>query len=210
MFGYMLLHERRILARLAAQQDERWDNTLTGTLRGKIIGLLGVGSIGAHLARTARHFNMQVRGYTRSSEDSPDVQAYFHGDRLLEFASQLDYLVCVLPGTDHTRRLVDARVLAALPARAWLFNIGRGDTVDETALAEALQTGRLAGAVLDVFQQEPLPPGHVFWRTPNLFITSHTAAPSFPSDITRLFVENYWRFLHGEMLNYRIDFERGY
>ena len=210
VLGYLLLHERRILARLSAQQAGQWDNTLTGTLRGKTIGLLGVGSIGAHLASTAHHFGMQVRGFTRSSQESPYVQTYYHGDQLLEFAAGLDYLICILPNTNETRHMVNAQLLAALPAHALLINVGRGDTIDEAALAEALHAGRLAGAVLDVFQQEPLPPKHVFWHTPNLFITSHTAAPSFPSDIAGLFIENYLRCLRGETLNYRVEFERGY
>ena len=89
-------------------------------------------------------------------------------------------------------------------------NPGRGGSVDEAALADALQNGRLAGAVLDVFQQEPLPPDHVFWRTPNVIITSHTAALSFPPDIAPVFIENYRRWIAGEPLPYRVDFERGY
>ena len=85
-----------------------------------------------------------------------------------------------------------------------------GSAGAEAALAEALFAGRLAGAVLDVFQREPLPPDHIFWRTPNLLITSHTAAPSFPADITALFVENYHRYLRGEPLRYQVSFSLGY
>src|SRR6185295_5739674 len=96
----------------------RWDPTPPGTLRGKQIGLLGVGSIGAALAKTAKHFGMRVKGYTRSSEDSADVDAYFHGDDLTAFAADLDYLVSVMPNTASTRHLVDATLLAALPPRA--------------------------------------------------------------------------------------------
>src|SRR5207249_2283761 len=109
-----------------------------------------------------------------------------------------------------TRRLVDRALLAALPARAVFVNPGRGSVVDEMALADALTTGRLAGAVLDVFETEPLPSDHMFWRTPNLIITSHTAALSAPEDIAPVFVENYHRMLAGETLRYRVDFERGY
>ena len=77
-------------------------------------------------------------------------------------------------------------------------------------LAEALQRGRLAGAVLDVFQHEPLPPDHIFWRTPNVMITSHTAALSEPADIAPVFIDNYRRLIAGEPLKYQVDFERGY
>jgi len=213
VFAYLLAHERRILEKHASQAAGRWDPRPPGTLRGKTLGLLGVGTIGAALARTAKHFGMRVHGYTRASADSPDVDRYFHGamDAQREaFASDLDYLVSIMPATKDTRHLVDADLLRALPPRAVFVNPGRGGVVDEAALAAALQEGRLAGAVLDVFQQEPLPPDHVFWKTPNLIITSHTAALSFPEDIAPLFIDNYKRLLAGEPLKYRVNFELGY
>jgi phosphoglycerate dehydrogenase-like enzyme len=153
---------------------------------------------------------MTVRGYTRASRGCPHVDAYFHGAQLADFAQGLDYLVCVLPNTAATRGLVDADLLARLPAHALLINAGRGSAVDEAALCNALRAGQLAGAVLDVFQQEPLPPEHPFWSTPNLLITSHTAGPSFPEEIARVFIENYQHYLAGEALKYRVDFTLGY
>ena len=209
VFGYLLLHERRVLQRLENQRKHQWDRTITGTLRGKTLGLLGVGSIGAHLAGTAKRFGMTVHGYTRGSEACPEVDAWFHAD-LPSFAAGLDYLVSVLPGTPATRHILNAQVLEALPAGALLVNVGRGAAVDEAALAAALRAHKIAAAVLDVFEQEPLPPEHFFWETPNLFITSHTAAPSLPEDIARVFIENYHLYRKGEALKYRVDFERGY
>jgi phosphoglycerate dehydrogenase-like enzyme len=209
IFGYLLLYERNILQHLESQKQNRWNNLLTGTLRGKTLGLMGVGSIGMHVAGTAKHFGMTVRGFTRASEDCADVDAYFHAD-LPAFAAGLDYLVNILPNTRETRQLIDASVLAALPAHALFLNVGRGSAVDESALTQALNTGRLRGAVLDVFQQEPLLPDHIFWRTPNLLITSHTAAPSFPKDIAALFIDNYRLYIDGKPLKYQVDFERGY
>ncbi len=210
VFGYMIARERLMFEKYAAQQAGRWDPTPPGALRGKQIGLLGVGSIGAALAATAKHFGMRVKGYTRGSEGCADVDAYFHGDDRIAFANDLDYLVSVMPNTAGTRRLVDAVLLAALPPRAVFINPGRGSVVDERALADALQNGRLAGAVLDVFEQEPLPADHVFWRTPNVLITSHTAALSVPEDIAPVFVDNYRRWTAGEPLRYQVDFEAGY
>jgi phosphoglycerate dehydrogenase-like enzyme len=210
VFSYLLAHERRIFERYQAQKDRRWDGSVTGTLRGKTIGLLGVGSIGAHLAGTAKHFGMTIRGYTRASEACPDVDAYFHGADLLAFAKGLDYLVSVLPNTAETRHIVDVDLLSALPAHAIFVNVGRGSAVHESALVQALEKVKIAGAVLDVFEQEPLPEAHPFWSTPNLWITFHTSAPSFPADITRLFVENYHRFMNGQELIYQVDFARGY
>jgi phosphoglycerate dehydrogenase-like enzyme len=91
VFAYLLAHERRVLEKYAAQQAGRWDPAPPGTLGGKQIGLIGVGSIGATLARTAKHFGMRVKGYTRASEDCPDVDAYFHGNGRAAFASDPDY-----------------------------------------------------------------------------------------------------------------------
>ena len=210
VFGYLLMLERKILPRFEAQREGRWDTTLPGTLRGKTLGLVGVGSIGAHLAATGRHFGMRVHGYTRSSRDCRDVDRYFHGGDKAAFARDLDYLVATLPNTDQTRAIVDREMLAALPSRAVVVNVGRGRTVDEAALADALTAGRLAGAVLDVFAEEPLPAASPFWTTPHTYVTGHTSAPSFPADIVSVFVENYRRFHAGQPLHYRVDFERGY
>jgi phosphoglycerate dehydrogenase-like enzyme len=210
VFSYLLAHERKIIPRLDAQREGRWDSTLPGTLHGRTLGLVGVGSIGAHLAATAKHFGMTVRGYTRSSEDSPDVDQYFHGVGKSAFARGLDYLVAVLPNTPGTRRIVDAEMLRELPPHAVVVNAGRGDTLDTEALIHALEQRQLAAAVLDVFEEEPLPEAHPLWRTPGVFITSHTAAPSFPADIVGVFVENYRRYVRGEPLHYQVDFDRGY
>ena len=163
-----------------------------------------------HLAQTAKHFGMTVRGYTRSSESCPEVDGYFHGEALLDFAKGLDYLVSVLPNTSETRHIVDASLLNALPLHALFINVGRGSALDESALIEALTTKKIAGAVLDVFEHEPLPKEHPFWNTPNLLITFHTSAPSLPNEIAQLFIENYHRFLNSEELMYRVDFSRGY
>ena len=213
VFAYLLARERKIFERRASQDAGRWDPAPPTRLRGKQLGLLGVGTIGAAIASTAKHFGMRVKGYTRVSEDSVDVDEYFHaplGPAAVAFASDLDYLVSVMPDTKATRHLISDAVLRALPPRAVFVNPGRGGVVDEAALAAALQEGRLAGAVLDVFEREPLPADHVFWRLPNVHITAHTAALSAPPDIAPIFIDNYRRLLRDEPLRYRVDFERGY
>lgn len=225
VFGYMLAYEKRIFERFKAQHAKKWDRFESGLLRGKTLGLLGVGSIGAHLAGTAKHFGMTVWGYTRESETSKCVDRYFHpadmesdglpsaqeqAPAIQKFAKGLDYLVVILPRTKDTDRIVDANLLEALPPHAVLINVGRGNAVDEFALAEALEQGRIAGAVLDVTAQEPLPEDHPFWTTKNLLLTFHTSALSYPKDIIRLFIENYHLYIEGKPLKYQVDFERGY
>ena len=210
VFGYLLFHEKKMLERIKARESMQWQRSESGVLRGKTIGLLGVGSIGAHLAGTAKHFRMITRGYTRGSEASTSIDRYYHGDDLLKFVEGLDYLVSVLPRIKETDKLVDARLLEALPPHAVFINVGRGNAVDEFALVKALSEGKLAATVLDVFEKEPLPQGHPFWTTPNLYMTFHTSAISYPEDITKLFIENYRLYLEGKPLKYVVDFERGY
>ena len=210
VIGYLLAHERKIFQRREAQKNKLWDESDTGTLRGKAIGLLGVGSIGAEVALTAKFFGMNVRGYTWSSKTSKHVDEYYHGKDIIEFAAGLDYLVNILPNTKDTRKIINAELLNALPPHALVINVGRGPAVDESALIEALNENRIAGAVLDVFEKEPLPKDHPFWTTPNLLMTFHTAAPSLAEDISNLFFENYELFLEGQPLMYQVDFEKGY
>jgi phosphoglycerate dehydrogenase-like enzyme len=221
VIGYLLAHERKIFKRFEDQKNKLWDETETGTLLGKTIGLLGVGSIGAEVARAAKFFGMNVRGYTRGSETSSHVDKYFHalspllagegqGEGILDFANGLDYLVNILPNTVDTRKIINADLLNALPSHALVINVGRGNAVDESALIEALNQNKIAGAVLDVFEREPLPKDHPFWTTPNLLMTFHTAAPSLAEDISKIFIENYKLFNEGKPLKYQVDFERGY
>ena len=210
ILGYLLAYERRIFQRLEDQKNKHWDDSDTGTLRGKTIGLLGVGSIGADVARTAKSFGMTVRGYTMGSETSSDVDKYYHSNDLLGFATGIDYLVNILPNTKDTRKIINADLLKVLPSHALVINVGRGPAVDESALLEALKQNKIAGAVLDVFEKEPLPKDHPFWTTPNLLITFHTAAPSLPEDIAKIFIQNYKLFTAGKPLKYQVDFEKGY
>jgi phosphoglycerate dehydrogenase-like enzyme len=210
VFGYLLFLEKKVLERIQAHQAGRWERSESGLLRGKTIGLLGVGSIGAHLADTAKHFMMTVRGFTRESEACTDVDEYYHGDDLLKFAGGLDYLVSVLPRTSATDKIVNADLLNALPSHAVFINVGRGNAVDEPALVQVLNKGSIAAAVLDVFEKEPLPERHPFWRTPNLYMTFHTSAISYPEDLTKLFIENYQLYIDDKPLKYQVDFGRGY
>ena len=122
----------------------------------------------------------------------------------------LDYLVSILPNTKETKKIVDAKVLNTLPPHAVFVNVGRGSAVDEPALIAALQGNKIAGAILDVFEQEPLPKEHPFWDAPNLTMTFHTSAPSLPEDIARVFIENYKLYIERKPLKYVVDFEKGY
>ncbi len=210
VFGYLLNHERRIFERYQAQQEHRWDGSNTGVLRGKTIGLLGVGSIGAHLARTAKYFEIKrARLYAYPASHAARLIFIFTATACLVLPRGWIISSAFYPTHPrrvtlwmprYSRRCRRTRFLSTWDAAArWM----------KSALIRALTMKKIAAAVLDVFEQEPLPKEHPFWNTPNLLITFHTSAPSLPEDIAKLFIENYHRFVNNEELMYRVDFRAG-
>jgi phosphoglycerate dehydrogenase-like enzyme len=210
VFAYLLAHETKLLERHRRQQQREWWPADSGTLAGKTLGIMGTGSIGGRIADAGRMFGMRVVGFSRGGAAVDGFEKVFASADLRDFLAEADYLVGVLPGTPATDGLLDAAAFAAMRPHCYLVNVGRGNVMDESALAAALNAGKLGGAVLDVFRQEPLPKDSPLWETPKLTVTAHVAACSRPDDIARLFEENYNRFLAGAPLRHRIDFERGY
>jgi phosphoglycerate dehydrogenase-like enzyme len=210
VIGYLLALERHFFTAYRNQLDRTWRRLPYKSLRGRLIGICGLGAIGRHLARTAEHFGLRVWCYKRTAETVPEAERVFTGAGFAEFLSQPDYIVNTLPSTPATARLFDETAFRTMKATAVLINIGRGDAVVEEALTRALQKGLIGGAVLDVFEQEPLPENSPLWTLPNVVITPHNSGFSFPGDVVALFAENYRRFSKGKPLLYRVDFERGY
>jgi phosphoglycerate dehydrogenase-like enzyme len=210
VLGYLLARELKIFARAGQQLSGNGWTQDNERLAGRTVGIMGTGSIGAHIAHKLQPFDVRLLGYSRSGAAVMPFEQVYGAAQLHDFLASLDYLVCVLPDTPDTDGLLDATALAQLPAGAVLVNVGRGPVLDEQALAVALHEGALAGAVLDVFREEPLPPEHPFWSAPNLLLTAHIAARSYPRDITAIFIDNYQRLLRGEALLHRVDPQRGY
>lgn len=210
VMGYLLALERHFFTAYRNQQDRTWRRLPYKSLRGRLIGICGLGSIGRHLARTAEHFGLRVWGYKRTAETVPEAERVFTGPGFDEFLSQPDYIVNTLPSTPATVRIFDEAAFRTMKKTAVLINIGRGDAVVEEALIRALKQGKIGGAVLDVFEKEPLPEDSPLWTLPDVVITPHNSGFSFPADVVALFAENYRRFSKGESLLYRVDFERGY
>ncbi len=210
VFCYILMHARKAFQCLELQKDREWKMPMPGLLRGKKIGIMGVGSIGIAIARTAKHFNMTTYGYSTSGTPAPEIDQMFNPNKILSFVGELDYLVTVLPQTLDTNHLINRAVLKAMKTDALLINVGRGNVLDENALIEALISEEIGGAVLDVFQQEPLPQSHPLWSTKGAIITSHKSALTYPEDIAPLFINNYKRFVARKELQFKIDFDRGY
>ena len=171
--AYMLSLARDLPRSVRAQDNGQWERWPSHLLSGKTVGILGVGLIAEYLAPICKTFHMTVVGISGSPRAAPGFDRMVARGDLMKVAGELDYLVVLAPLTPETRNIVGAKLLAAMKPTAYLVNVARGGVVDEPALIEALETGQIAGAGLDVFSQEPLPPDNPLWKTKNLTIFSH-------------------------------------
>lgn len=210
VMAMLLAHTQRFRQAWQQQQDQVWKQYRTGTWEGKRLGIAGIGEIGQVTARYAKAFGMEVWGLARTPGARPHIDRVFTTDERLAFCAGLDALVLILPLTPETRGLFGAAEFAALPRGAYFINVGRGAVTDEQALIAALQSGHLSGAALDVFEQEPLPPGHPFWTMPNVTVTPHVSGITRPEGACRQFRENYKRLQAGKPLLGVVDLDRGY
>lgn len=207
---YLFALERRVFDIRANQAKKHWHPLAYRLAREVAIGIIGLGSIGTCLARTARGFGLRVTAYNRTGKPCAEVEKVYTSPQLGEFLADLDYVVITLPGTAQTRHFIHADVFKMMKPSAVIINVGRGQVVNETDLIEALQAGVIGGAVLDVFEEEPLPESSPLWAMPNTWITPHNAAVSFPRDIVAIFAENYHRFVQHKSLMHVVDFNLGY
>jgi len=208
--AYLLAVSQGVPRVLAQQARRRWAPFPPHYLEGRLLGIAGYGAIGRMIGRRARALGMRVWGLRRGGGRAPGTERIFGLEDLRAFLAPLDFLVLVLPLTPLTRGLIGRRELQAMRRTAWLLNIGRGPVVDEAALLVALERGWIAGAVLDVFSEEPLPPDHAFWRHPKVIVTPHIAGPAFPEREVSLLAENLRRLRAGRPLKGLVRRARGY
>jgi glyoxylate/hydroxypyruvate reductase A len=155
-------------------------------------------------------FGFPLAGWSRSEKRIEGVACFHGADQLPGFLKQTDILVCLLPLTDQTRSMLDAQLFALLPAGARLLHVGRGPQLDQAALIEALDSSRLAAAMLDVTDPEPLPDNHPLWSHPKVMITPHVASVTQPHTAAQSVVENIRRHRAGEELIGVVDRTLGY
>lgn len=203
----LLMLARNFPRWLDAQREHRWDPMrppdVPRDIAGQTMVILGIGHIGREIARLARALGLNVIGVRRSPRQAGDpVDEMYAPQRLPEVLPRADWLVIAAPLTPETHGLIDAERLGLLPAHARLINVARGEIVDESALIDALRSGRLAGAYLDVFQEEPLPASSPLWELPNVLVTPHNAGAALGNDerIYEMFLENFARWQRGEAL----------
>ncbi|MFZ1923857.1 MAG: D-2-hydroxyacid dehydrogenase [Xanthobacteraceae bacterium] len=197
---YMMMAVSRDAARQVEDHQHRvWQRRLWSTLHGKTAAIVGTGIVGAAIGELLKAFGMRTIGVSRAPRAEKGFDAMLPMEQLRDAAAKADYLINVLPATPTNLNLFDGAVFAAMKPSAYYISAGRGQTVDEAALIDALRERRIAGAAFDVFQTEPLPPDSPFWSLPNVFITPHVGGyiVEYEDFIMPLIVDNMRAFLAG-------------
>jgi phosphoglycerate dehydrogenase-like enzyme len=210
--GALFLIAKQFVPIVMDQRDRRWTRRVNPTLAGMTLGILGLGAIGAEVARKAAAFDMRVIGTKRDSAKVPHVARVLGPDGTDEVLRESDFVLLLLPATSDTRDLMNRARLARMKPSAWLLNFGRGDLIVDDDLVAAVKAKTIAGAVLDVFRKEPLPPEHPFWTTDGIVVLPHVGGlhPTRDRFVAELFVDNLKRFAAGQPLREVVDRARGY
>lgn len=218
VLAFMLMFARQIHKAFRVQIEKReWVRNYqflnVSELHGKTIGIVGLGRIGKKIAHLSKAFQMEVLGIVRNVKGKEkEVDKLGDLEMLDELLGKSDYLVNCLPATNETYHLFDLKKFQKMKPTAYFINIGRGQTVKESDLVRALKEGVIAGAGLDVFEKEPLPPESPLWKLENVIITSHYSGwtPYYIDRVTEIFCENLKAFLAGKPLLNLVDIKRGY
>ena len=194
------------------QKRGKWVHSVAQPLTGKTLGILGLGAIGRDVARIASGLGMRVIGTRRHPKPVPNVAEIFPPDRTPRVLAASDFVLLLLPATPETDNSINTERLGMMKPGAWLLNFGRGHVIKDDDLIAAVKEKRIAGAVLDVFRQEPLPAEHRFWTTEGILVLPHIGGPHPHRDrfVARLFAENLGRFLDGKPLKELVDRNAGY
>lgn len=211
--GAIILLNTAFLPLIANQRRKIWQPIFTTGLTGKTVVILGTGKLGAAVAAHCRNFGMRVIGVNRQGQLANLFEEVYRIDALHQALGKADFLTVTLPNTARTHHLLGAREFAALPKGAGLVSIGRGQVIDETALAAALSSGHLSGAVMDVFDKEPLPEDSPLWGMENVVISPHCGVDDLSAYLPRalnIFLDNVERYLAGTPLENVVDLQHGY
>jgi phosphoglycerate dehydrogenase-like enzyme len=194
------------------QQQSKWTGRVATPLAGQTLGILGLGAVGQDVARIASAVGMKVIGTKRNPTPLPNVAEVVSPERTNEVLAQSDFVVLLLPATPQTANFIGAERLSHMKPTAWLLNFGRGQLIDDAALIAAAAEKKIAGAILDVFRQEPLPSTHPFWTAKGIIVLPHIGGPHPKRDdvVARLFADNLKRFVDGKPLREMVDRAAGY
>jgi len=205
----LALH-RDLFDYIRAQADAVWQAIAVRPASARTVGVMGLGVLGQAVLERLRAFEFQLCGWNRSPKEIPGVTCYAGEASLDRFLARCDILICLLPLTPATRGILNSRLFASLPRGASIINVGRGAHLDNQALLEALDSGHLSAAILDVVEPEPLPKSHPFWHHPRIRLTPHVACMTQPETAAPVLLENLRRHRRGEALHGLIDRSKGY
>ena len=211
----MLYFAKDIPRMLRQQREGNWEPFDVEELHGRTLGIVGYGGIGKATAMRAHAFGMRVLALRRRPEkgkDDPHVDETLPMTELHRLLAESDYVLLSAPQTPDTIGMIGPAELARMKPNAVLINLARGPLVDEAALIQTLQEGKIRGAALDVFNEEPLPAGHPFWTLPNVLLSPHTAdhTATWLDEATEVFLENFAKFEKGEPLRNVVEKKMGY
>ena len=209
VFAYLLYFCRDLPKFFEDQKKKVWEPARPERLRGKTLGILGLGSIGKEIAKRGKQFGMNILGVKRNPESVENVDQVFSSKDLGKMIPLVDILINTLPVTAETYHLLGEREIGLMKEGTILFSIGRGKTIDERALTLALKNRKIK-AILDVFEEEPLSKESELWGLENVIITPHVSGINIPEEICEEFVRNYERWVRGEYLIGLVDRGRGY
>lgn len=197
---------------VANQKNAKWAHTVAQPLTDKTLGILGLGAIGAEVARIASALGMRVIGTRRAPTPVANVAEVMAPERTDDVLAQSDFVLLLLPATPATDNFIDAKRLSKMKPSAWLLNFGRGHTIKDDDLIAAAKNKTIAGALLDVFRQEPLPASDPLWTAEGIIVLPHIGGPHPQRDrfVARLFVDNLGRFIEGKPLKEVVDRAAGY
>ena len=200
--GRLLMIWKRFPEQAELQRQKLWSPTYGRTIGGSTIGIVGVGAIGSTLARLLKAFGATVLGLKRTPVAGLPVDQLYAPEGLHAMLARSDAVVLAAPAADATRHLMNREAFAAMRSGAVLVNVARGSLVDEAALVEALESGRLGAAALDVFATEPLPPTSPLWSLANCYISAHCSVSldRYVEDVMAIFEDNLRRYMKGEPL----------
>jgi len=209
----MLFYAKDFRRLLRQQQSQTWEPFDVLDTRGQVLGIVGYGGIGKATAGLARAFGMKVVALRRrTATTDPLIDQAFPSDQLSQMLALCDYILVAAPLTAETTGLIGTRELGAVKKSAVIINVGRGPVIDEKALIDALEAGQIRGAALDVFDEEPLPAGHPFYRLQNVLLSPHSADHTVDWIYLAMdrFIETFQRFRDGLPLNNLVDKKAGY
>jgi glyoxylate/hydroxypyruvate reductase A len=192
------------------QRERVWNGRVQKVAWDRTVGILGLGVLGSAAAKALRALQFNVIGWSRNQKQVPEVTSYYGQDQLQAFLRQTEFLVILLPLTDQTHGIVNQDFLGSLPRGAFIINAGRGPLIVDRDLLAALDRGHIAGAALDVFNQEPLPAESPYWKHPAVTITPHVASITLPVTSARHVADNIQRHRAGKPLTHLADLSRGY